>query len=159
MFNSPLLFSRPAGYKSHAQWVRAVTCRFSHAPLGLPGRLMIRLVPRMPAAARDRHAFGGVICMDAARMASGIPGARAFPDLDGRLRRYIARCKAGAASGDDGYELLLVGGMDERGLDARLLVRQHLDRTDRVACPLEQILDGRAAQIPPARRGTTGRLL
>ena len=39
--------------------------------------------------------------------------------------------------------------MDERGLDTRLLVRQHLDRTDRVACPLEQILDGRAAQILP----------
>lgn len=46
-----------------------------------------------------------------------------FADLDGRLRRYIARCKAGAAGGDDECELLLVGGMDERGRDTRLLVR------------------------------------
>ena len=48
--------------------------RFSHAPFGLPGRLTIRLFPRMPAAARDRHAFG-VIRIDDALIASGIPGA------------------------------------------------------------------------------------
>lgn len=88
----------------------------------------------MPAAARDRHAFG-VICMDAARMGLRDTRRELFADLDSRLRRYIARCKAGAAGGDDECELLLVGGMDERGLDTRLLVRQHLDRTDRVAWP------------------------
>ena len=35
---------------------------------------MIRLRPRMPAAARDRHALG-VMRIDTARMASGMPGA------------------------------------------------------------------------------------
>ena len=40
-----------------------------------------------------------------------------FADLDSRLRRYIARCKAGAAGGDDECELLLVGGMDKHMAD------------------------------------------
>lgn len=39
----------------------------------LPGRLIIRLRPRMPAALRDRHPLG-VMRMDSARIASGMPG-------------------------------------------------------------------------------------
>lgn len=47
---------------------------FSRAALGLPGRFTIRVRPQMPAASRERQARG-VIANEAARIASGMPGA------------------------------------------------------------------------------------
>jgi len=49
------------------------TERFSFAPLGLPGRLMIRDRPRMPATAREIMACGVTFMLEAL-MASAIPG-------------------------------------------------------------------------------------
>ena len=50
------------------------TCKFSTAPFGLPGRLMISVFLRMPVTILDNMACG-VILRLAARMASARPGA------------------------------------------------------------------------------------
>ncbi len=48
--------------------------RFSTAALGLPGRFTTRVRPRMPATSRERQERS-VMAREAARMASGMPGA------------------------------------------------------------------------------------
>jgi hypothetical protein len=50
-----------------------MTSKDSTAPAGLPGRLMMIVVPRMPAVPRDKIARG-VFAAPAARMRSGKPG-------------------------------------------------------------------------------------
>ena len=51
-----------------------MTNKFSTAALGLPGKLTIKVAPRIPAVARESIAWG-VNCKLAARMASASPGA------------------------------------------------------------------------------------
>ena len=78
--------------------------RFSRTALGLPGRLTMRLRPRMPAAARESMARG-VTAMDAARMASGMPER-----------------EPGAAGGHDEGGVPLVRQTDKGRADVLLLV-------------------------------------
>lgn len=61
---------------------------FSHAALGLPGRFTTSVPPRMPAVSRERQACG-VMAIDAARMASGMPGA---------MRSHTAAVASGVTS-------------------------------------------------------------
>ena len=61
---------------------------FSRAALGLPGRFTMRVRPRMPATSRERQARG-VIAIEAARMASGMPGA---------MRSHTATVASGVTS-------------------------------------------------------------
>ena len=61
---------------------------FSTAALGLPGRFTTSVRPTMPATSRERQAFG-VIASDAARMASGMPGA---------MRSHTAAVASGVTS-------------------------------------------------------------
>ena len=77
----PYLITCPASafLSSRNNWTACsntsvTACRFSTAPLGLPGRLRMRVRPRIPATARDSMACG-VILSDSARMTSARPGA------------------------------------------------------------------------------------
>ena len=88
----------------------------SSAPFGLPGRLTMRVRPRTPTTPRDRSASGRD---RAARGAHRLGEARDLVVDDGRrrLRRHVARRQAGPAGRDD--QVVVVGALDERGLDRR----------------------------------------
>ena len=74
---------RPAFRRAAPEFFQGVGERRRHrrqvfpAPLGLPGRLMIRVRPRIAGRRPGEHGRGGSTAKDAAnRMASGMPGTR-----------------------------------------------------------------------------------
>ena len=118
---------------------------FSTAALGLPGRFTMSVPATSPATSRERQPWG-VIAMEAARMASGMPGR-------GCLRRDVAWREAGAARGQD-------QGHVRRNLHAQgrlylvCLVGHDARVHDVVAVRTQQLHQGGAARVLPLAAGT-----
>ena len=74
--------------------------RLQRAPVGLPGRLTMRLPPRTPATARLRSA-SGVVAPTGRAHRLGEARHLVVDDGERRLGRHVARRQAGAAGRDD----------------------------------------------------------
>ena len=132
--------------------------RHSRIAAGLPGRLTMSELPRMPAVCRDRIAVGTDLS-DTARISSPKPGKQLVAHGLGRLGRHVAPRRAGAAGGDDEATALVVAHRLQRRFDLLLLVRND----ERVRLPvagecLEQELDdgGAALVLVHAPAGPVG---
>ena len=85
---------------------------------GLPGRLTISDLPRMPAVCRDRIAVGTDLQRHRPHQFAEA-GQHLLADRLGRLRRHVAPRRAGAAGRDDEAAALVVAQSLQRRFDLR----------------------------------------
>lgn len=112
------------------------TSMLSMQAFGLPGRLIISVLPRMTDCARESIACL-VNCIEAARTASAMPGASRVATASVASRRRIARGESGAARGQDQIQLTLVCQTNQLCFQCRLLVRQQNLLDDLIAAFLK----------------------
>ena len=127
----------------------------SRAPLGLPGRLTMRLPPRTPTTPRLRLASGVFVAAGGAHRL-GDSRHVVLDDGLGRLRRHVARRQAGATGGHD--QRVARRAVDQRRFDRGLVVGhdQALDAEAEGAEPIGHELARRVGALA-GRALVTGR--